>query len=130
PWMGNIRELENAIHHALLVCRGGEITPEDLPLITMPPRRSTGTHVTLSAPPPAEVTPAPAAAPAPVLDPRAKLRSALKELYAEGGPALWNDIEEMVMLTAYEHSRENQLRTARLLGVSRNVVRARLLQFG
>ncbi len=126
PWMGNIRELENAIHHALLVCRGGQITPEDLPLITMPPRRPTGSHATLGALPPAEVTPPPT----PVLDPRAKLRSALRELYDEGAPGLWSDIEEMVMLTAYEHSRENQLRTARLLGVSRNVVRARLLQFG
>jgi len=126
PWMGNIRELENAIHHALLVCRGGQITPEDLPLITMPPRRSTGAHATLSAPPPVEAPP-PAT---PVLDPRDKLRSALRELYDEGAPGLWSDIEEMVMLTAYEHSRENQLRTARLLGVSRNVVRARLLQFG
>jgi sigma-54-specific transcriptional regulator len=126
PWMGNIRELENAIHHALLVCRGGQITPEDLPLITMPPRRSSGAHPTLSAPLPTEVTPPPI----PVLDPRAKLRGALRELYDEGAPGLWSDIEEMVMLTAYEHSRENQLRTARLLGVSRNVVRARLLQFG
>jgi aliphatic sulfonates family ABC transporter substrate-binding protein len=125
-WMGNIRELENAIHHALLVCRGGEIAPEDLPLITMPPRRPTGSHTVVSALLPTEAT-TPAA---PVLDPRAKLRAALKELYHQGGPGLWNDIEEMVMLTAYEHSRENQLRTARLLGVSRNVVRARLLQFG
>jgi sigma-54-specific transcriptional regulator len=125
-WMGNIRELENAIHHALLVCRGGHIAPEDLPLITMPPRRPTGSHPVVSALLPAEATPPPA----PVLDPRAKLRSALEELYEQGAPGLWNDIEEMVMLTAYEHSRENQLRTARLLGVSRNVVRARLLQFG
>jgi sigma-54-specific transcriptional regulator len=126
PWMGNIRELENAIHHALLVCRGGQITPEDLPLITMPPRRSTGAHATLATSFPTEVTPPPT----PALDPREKLRSALRELYDEGAPTLWSDIEEMVMLTAYEHSRENQLRTARLLGVSRNVVRARLLQFG
>ena len=36
----------------------------------------------------------------------------------------------MVIQSAYEHAEENQLRTARLLGISRNVVRARLLQFG
>jgi len=29
-WPGNIRELENVIHHALLVCRGNVIRPEDL----------------------------------------------------------------------------------------------------
>jgi aliphatic sulfonates family ABC transporter substrate-binding protein len=123
PWMGNIRELENAIHHALLVCRGPEIGPEDLPLITLPPRRQTGSFASLSAEPP---TPQPV----PRADPRAVLRKTLKEIYDEGAPDLWNEIEEMVMLTAYEHSEENQLRTARLLGVSRNVVRARLLQFG
>jgi sigma-54-specific transcriptional regulator len=31
-WPGNIRELENAMHHALLLCHGTEITPEDLRL--------------------------------------------------------------------------------------------------
>lgn len=41
-----------------------------------------------------------------------------------------DEIEEMVMRTAYAHAGQNQLRAARLLGVSRNVVRARLLQFG
>jgi sigma-54-specific transcriptional regulator len=128
-WMGNIRELENAMHHALLVCRGGQITPDDLPLITIPPRRVAGVAASVGAPALAVVEPV---APRPALspDPRRALRSALKELYDEGAPELWSQIEEMVMLTAYQHSRENQLRTARLLGVSRNVVRARLLQFG
>ena len=124
-WMGNIRELENAIHHALLVSRGGEIAPEDLPLIKLPPRRTTGPLPTLEA-----LTPPPSLPAAPPADPRAVLRSALKTLYDEGSPALWDEIEEIVMLSAYEHSLQNQLRTARLLGVSRNVVRARLLQFG
>src|SRR6185369_10463049 len=36
PWLGNIRELENAIHYAVLVCRDGRITPDDLPLANLP----------------------------------------------------------------------------------------------
>ena len=31
PWPGNVRELENTIERALVLCRGEEITAEDLP---------------------------------------------------------------------------------------------------
>ena len=34
------------------------------------------------------------------------------------------------MRTAFEYCHRNQLETARLLGISRNIVRARLLQCG
>jgi DNA-binding NtrC family response regulator len=30
-WSGNVRELENVMERAVLVCKSGEITPEDLP---------------------------------------------------------------------------------------------------
>jgi sigma-54-specific transcriptional regulator len=36
PWHGNIRELENAIHHALLVCRNGRVNVDDLRLAWTP----------------------------------------------------------------------------------------------
>jgi len=32
PWHGNVRELRNAIEHAVIVSRGGAIVPEHLPL--------------------------------------------------------------------------------------------------
>lgn len=32
PWPGNIRELENAIERAVLICQGNQIEPEHLPL--------------------------------------------------------------------------------------------------
>jgi two-component system nitrogen regulation response regulator GlnG len=31
PWLGNVRELRNAIEHAVIVCRGQTILPEHLP---------------------------------------------------------------------------------------------------
>lgn len=31
PWQGNVRELRNAIEHALVLARGGQILPEHLP---------------------------------------------------------------------------------------------------
>jgi sulfonate transport system substrate-binding protein len=45
-------------------------------------------------------------------------------------PNLHHEIEEILFRAAYAFSGKNQLRTARLLGVSRNVVRARLLEHG
>jgi DNA-binding NtrC family response regulator len=40
PWPGNVRELEHAIEHAVLVARGEEILPDDLP----PRLRDAGTQ--------------------------------------------------------------------------------------
>jgi sigma-54-specific transcriptional regulator len=116
-WRGNIRELENAVHHALLVCQRGQITPDDLPLLAgrLAPAPTVVPETTGSADDP---------------EPRTVLRDVLRALYQEGSGALWSEIEETVIRTAYEHSGFNQLRTARLLGVTRSVVRARLLQFG
>jgi DNA-binding NtrC family response regulator len=38
PWYGNVRELRNAIEHAVIVARGGVIDPEQLPEPTAAPR--------------------------------------------------------------------------------------------
>jgi sigma-54-specific transcriptional regulator len=129
PWMGNIRELENAMHHALLVCHGARITPDDLPLIQLPQRRTPTGPLPLLGPEPVPVAVSAPVAPEP-LDVRAAFEKLALTLCDEGGPHLWDDIEAMVMRAAYTHARQNQLRMARVLGVSRNVVRARLLQFG
>jgi aliphatic sulfonates family ABC transporter substrate-binding protein len=110
-WPGNIRELENAIHHALLVCKAGEIVAEDLGLgpTAFTPRRD-------------QTAPEP--------DARDLLDSALSQLFEQNIPNLHEYIESAVMRAAYRYCHNNQLQTARLLGVSRNVVRARLIQFG
>jgi sigma-54-specific transcriptional regulator len=120
PWPGNIRELENALHHALLVCRDGRVTAADLKPACAPPVRS-------ATPPPAPLSPPVATAPP---DARDALRSAILALLESDSPNLHREIEEIVFRTGYEYSDNNQLRMARLLGVSRNVVRARLLEYG
>jgi aliphatic sulfonates family ABC transporter substrate-binding protein len=113
-WPGNIRELENVMHHALLVCQGDRITPSDLRLSTLLPRASG------SAPPPAP-------APAPV---RATLEGALRELFDQNQANVFEVVERALIQQAYRYCDQNQLQTARLLGISRNVVRARLIQYG
>jgi len=116
-WPGNIRELENAIHHAVLVCRDGRITRDDLPF-------SAPALELVRTPPPTLAT----AAERP--EPRAGLREILGQLYAEGAPGLWSELERTIIDTAFQHAQGNQLKTARLLGLSRSIVRARLLEFG
>jgi sigma-54-specific transcriptional regulator len=116
-WPGNIRELENVIHHALLVCRGRVIAPEDLRL-TPPPEVTAAT--------PAVVPPAAPAAGAGT----AALEAALVALLEQNPPDLYQQVEQALIRTAYRFCDRNQLQTARLLGISRNVVRARLIQFG
>jgi aliphatic sulfonates family ABC transporter substrate-binding protein len=144
PWPGNIRELENVIHRALLVCRDGRITAEDLRLpevraIPSPtpsargaPNRLTGeasSNGNRTASPSAN----PGAAGATFGPPGAaenELERALLALFDEGRPHLHAHVEETLVRAAYRFCHRNQLQTARLLGVSRNVVRARLIQIG
>jgi sigma-54 dependent transcriptional regulator len=107
-WPGNTRELENVIHHALLVCRENVVRPEDLRLSSLRPR------LVVSSP----------------AKPEKSLRDALLALFEEGRPNLYSEIETAVTRTAYDFCHRNQVQTARLLGISRNIVRARLMQCG
>jgi DNA-binding NtrC family response regulator len=121
-WPGNIRELENVMHYATLVCRNGEVEAADLQFSAL----SLKAPADEPAPAPAAATPqAPAATPgAPTLE------DALLALYQEGRPGLWQHIEETVFRTAYAFCEGNQVQTSRLLDLSRNIVRARTAQFG
>lgn len=126
-WPGNIRELENAIHHALLVCRNGAIEAEDLRLDSSASRPA-------SAPPPATLTPSVAPPSSHVATRQLHgfdaLEAALEEIYESGIENIFERVERSVMRTAFQHCERNQVHTARLLGISRNVVRARLIQYG
>jgi sigma-54-specific transcriptional regulator len=108
PWPGNIRELENTIHHALLICSGTTVQPEDLRL---PTPRSQLPIVATSAPS------------------RSSLKEALRRLFECDTSHLYQLIDETVIREAFDYCEQNQLRTARLLGISRNIVRDRLIRY-
>jgi sigma-54-specific transcriptional regulator len=125
-WPGNIRELENVVHLATLLRRGPQITAEELLLDAGPlpvaPRRP------ILEPRAIEVAPVASSAPDP--DPELSLIASLDRLFARGGGDLHSLVERALYERAIQSARGNQLEVARRLGVSRNVVRARLIEHG
>jgi aliphatic sulfonates family ABC transporter substrate-binding protein len=124
-WPGNIRELENTMHHAVLVCRDNRVDVEDLRLTAQP--------VTARPRPPSTPPPPLSRSVGPVASVEQGLKN-LEEtflgLFEFGIDQLRERVDEVLMRTAFRYSEQNQLQTARLLGMSRNVVRARLIQHG
>jgi sigma-54 dependent transcriptional regulator len=131
PWPGNIRELENVIHHSLLICRNAEITPDDLRLGSSSPSAPAWSPVAprmSDDPSPLRALAAPAQAPA--SDPWRAFEAGLIALLELGGADLHGRIDRLVLRTAFELCERNQVQTAKLLGISRNVLRARLIEAG
>ena len=112
-WPGNIRELENAIHHALLVCQGSELEPADLQLTPAHSTPPSNSHAQAS-----------------VAGELVKLEQALVALLKLETPNLHQRVEATLLAATYRQCDHNQLETARRLGLSRNVVRARLIEHG
>ncbi len=107
-WPGNIRELENVMHAAVLTAEHALIRPEDLRFSSLAaPAADSGDG-----------------------DPWSDITRTLDRLFETDAPAIHDRLEELVVRRAFEHARGNQVRAASLLGVSRNVVRTLLKRFG
>jgi sigma-54-specific transcriptional regulator len=110
PWHGNVRELENVVHYALIMSADGLIQRADLPL-------PSGLQAATSA----------TTAESDALD---AVAQGFRHLLESGYPGVYEQVERVLVNTAFEHCGGNQVHTARRLGVSRNVVRAQLKRFG
>ncbi|MBM4254565.1 MAG: sigma-54-dependent Fis family transcriptional regulator [Deltaproteobacteria bacterium] len=106
PWPGNVRELENVIAQAVLNVRGSVIDVEDLMLTsdTVRTPRNAG-----------ELT-----------DPSALT---IDTLFEQEAGNVFAATERLLIAKALERTRQNQVQAARLLGVSRNVLRDRMKRY-
>ena len=118
-WPGNVRELENAIHQAVIMCRGNEVQASDLALSTAP----TSPQMVLQSALPTLASESEEQA-------WAALEHGLSELVPHAPSALYDRVEAMLLAAAFRHAGGNQLETARLLGLSRHIARARLIEHG
>ncbi|WP_269533267.1 sigma-54-dependent Fis family transcriptional regulator [Chitinimonas sp. BJYL2] len=108
PWPGNIRELENVVHYALLVSFGQQILPKHLKLSGGMPTSGSS-----------------------ALDsPITRIQAAYQELFRDKTPDLFQQLEQLLIEEAFAYSGQNQVRAAALLGITRNVMRTQLKRYG
>lgn len=114
-WPGNIRELENMIHHALLICQNGIIESNDLSLLSSPEQiRKNQQKIEKKVE--TEIDP--------------KLKEIFHTIFKHQQNNAYGYVEDQLLRIAYHYCHQNQVKTAQLLGLSRNIIRARLIELG
>lgn len=108
-WPGNVRQLENVVRRAMVLCKGPSLSIENLDF-------GPGGHM-------------PAAA-ANNGNSEEDLEVVVERLLGSGKDNLIEEMERLLIGRALERMNGNQVRTARLLGITRNTLRSRIEKFG
>lgn len=115
-WPGNVRQLENCLRRAVLMCQGDVLTPDHI-------------HFEGNAAP--ESGPTDNAAGRSL---RQRIDALVPEILALAGPSahasVLDMVEESLITQALRDCRNNQVHTARMLGISRNTLRHRIKKYG
>jgi two-component system response regulator FlrC len=117
PWHGNVRELENIMHRAVLMAQGNMI---DEAAILLPARKAAD----------GSVAPAPAPAPVATLassQPTAPASTANKRNDLVGRTV--DDVERELILDTLNHCLGNRTQAAQVLGISIRTLRNKLKQY-
>ncbi|HXA46669.1 MAG TPA: sigma-54 dependent transcriptional regulator, partial [Burkholderiaceae bacterium] len=129
-WPGNIRELENVIHFALIVCRDNVIQAEDFKLVGALHRKVNHTQ-SAAVFDQQDQNNLPDAVSAIVNEENGfvQLEQLLTGMLTSGEASLFDAVEERVIRTAFLWCGQNQVQTAKALGISRNILRTHLKRF-
>jgi DNA-binding NtrC family response regulator len=110
PWPGNVRELENMLKRALLLSKGNVITPDSLQI---------------------EISSAiPATAHGSIGSPASWIPENIEDYEGHLFKHVIEQVEKELIVRALEQMHGNQVKTARLLGISRAMLHERMEKFG
>lgn len=153
-WPGNVRELENVLRRAVVVSKGAAILENDLPpeilqsvhsVQVSRPTPASATSATSAAnvapglstsPVSSSFTPSVEPAPATSLDPviTGDIRPLVLQLFRwarlQSGIKVLPAVERELVIEALKETQGNQVRAAKLLGITRATLRKRVDKFG
>ncbi|KAA0594552.1 aliphatic sulfonates family ABC transporter substrate-binding protein [Azospirillum lipoferum] len=116
PWPGNIRQLENVLHNAVLLAPGPEIGADDVRLRCEGHGQSQGRASGAVEPLPCDVEGA--------------VKALVARAIADGEPDLYERLVRTAVRSAFELAEGNQMRAAESLGMTRNAFRTQLAHLG
>jgi two-component system, NtrC family, response regulator AtoC len=115
-WPGNVRQLENCPRRAVLICKGDVLLPEHVAFAPDQDRAIPGVGAEES---PAEL--------------QQRVDDLVGEILSGAGPrshaSVIDLVERSLVTRALQQCRHNQVRAARLLGISRNTLRHRIRKY-
>lgn len=119
PWPGNIRELENNIHNAVVMAKGDQLQTEDFPIYAESGRASQIDYSVIQE----DYVKLFAQMIEPIFD--RVIQTSNRRIYAQLQAAL----EKTMIGCALKSNRSNQVKTAEMLGISRNTLRDRMAKY-